>query len=294
MTTPPSSQNTHHLSCNVTKAGLSGQGSVLGPREISVIASTGAVDLQNDEVAPDGMTPSRCDVPVFLNHQSDGNNLPIGRAYLRVSGKAVVGTLIFAPEGDNDIADQVCRAYKNGTIDAVSIGFTPIKAARRAGGRGTKYETWVCHELSCCGVGANPAARVVQRQLDAAQAERAARMAHAAKVLENSDRKRRAREAALKGREMEARHKAMSEGPPLTRDQKIAKARAAMRGSMTAEELRIENLPHGRERQFAEAVHHARKAAEAQFSHDWNNNATAEVRRAKAREITRTFRPAGR
>ncbi len=288
----PNAAGTRHLAGTVTKAGLSGQGSILGPREIAVIASTGAVDLQNDEVVPGGMTPSRCDVPVFLNHQSDGNNLPIGRAYLRVSGNAVVGTIIFAPEGDSEVADSVCRAYKNGTMDAVSVGFTPIKSSRRAGGRGTKYETWICHELSCCGVGANSEARVVQRQLDAAQAERATRMAHAAEVLAKSDRRLRAMELARIGREQEARHKA-AEPRPLTRDERIAKARATARAGMTEQERRVADLPPGRERYEAELALHASKALSSVAARDWDTNATADVRKAKEADVARRSRKAG-
>ena len=197
-----SNDKTTHLTGTVSKATLSGQGSMLGPREIEVIASTGIVDLSDDEVVPGGMTPRTTDVPVFLNHQSSGNNIPIGRAYLRVTSTAVVGKIVFSPEGDNELADQVSRACKNGAMDAVSIGFTPVKTSRRPGGKGLKYETWMCNELSVVGVGANPQARITQRELanaGSAEAEQATRLRKAVEALAKGARMERAAEVRRAG-----------------------------------------------------------------------------------------------
>jgi len=188
----------------ITKAGTPGYDNTLGPREVRVLASTAAVDLMNEKVNPLGMQNSPCDIPVFFNHNSAAPDaLPIGRAYLRATPSGVVGKIVFAPEGDDELADRVCRACKSGVADSVSIGFLSVKTSRSKDGRVLTYDSWVCNELSVVGVGANPEARITQRALGAGNPKRDARMAKALAVRERGERRLKGAVAAGEARELE-------------------------------------------------------------------------------------------
>jgi phage head maturation protease len=68
----------------------------------------------------------------------------------------------FAPKGVLEIADETCALAKAGVLNAVSIGFRPLKSEPlRTGGQ--KFTKWELLELSIVSVPANPSALVVQR-----------------------------------------------------------------------------------------------------------------------------------
>jgi phage head maturation protease len=68
----------------------------------------------------------------------------------------------FAPKGVSEIADETCALAKAGVLNAVSIGFRPLKSEPlRTGGQ--KFTKWELLELSIVSVPANPSALIVQR-----------------------------------------------------------------------------------------------------------------------------------
>jgi HK97 family phage prohead protease len=188
-----------HIAGQITKASLSGT-SPLGPREVRVLASTAKLDFSNEIVLPPGMKPNPADVPVFVNHNSSAPDaFPVGRAKLYATASGVAGTIVFAPEGDDPFADRACKAAKNGTMDAVSIAFTPIKVSRSKDGKILTYESWEINELSLVGIGMNSQARITQRALSAGNPDRQARMARAQAVREKGERLARATEVHTRG-----------------------------------------------------------------------------------------------
>jgi len=249
------------MQAQITKAGTPGYDNTLGPREVRVLASTAALDFMNEKVNPLGMRNSPCDLPVFFNHNSNSpDSLPIGRAYLRATASGVVGRIIFAPEGDDPLADRVCRACKNGTADAVSIGFLPVKSSRSKDGKILTYETWVCNELSVVGVGANPEARITQRALGADNPKRDARMAKALAVRERGERRlkgaERAAEALTLERQIAAAERLAGPHPTdgMSRAQRAAYAAAVVaRGAPATPSASAT----GRERQNQNNAQHA-------------------------------------
>ena len=153
-------------------------------------------------------------------------------------------------------------------------------------------------EISLVSIPANGNAGVLSAssakaaQFDNADAARVARLAKVADV-ERTGRRQRAQELERIGREQESRYRA-AEGPLLTRDQRVAKARAVTRTGMTEQERRIADLPSGSlERYEAERAVHASKTAAGLAAKERNENSTAEVRQAKCREIKRTMREPG-
>ncbi len=184
----------------ITKAGTPGYDNTLGPREVRVLASTPMVDFAKEIVSPMGLQPNPADVPVYFNHNSSAPDaLPIGRAYLRATPSGVVGTIVFAPAGDDPFADRVCAACKSGVVDAVSVGFTPLTTSRSKDGKILTYLTWEINELSVVGVGMNSQARITQRGLSRSNPDRDARIKRAAEVMAKAERMEKAWEQTKKG-----------------------------------------------------------------------------------------------
>jgi HK97 family phage prohead protease len=135
----------------------------LGPRQIRVVASTGAVDRAGDIVVPAGadLTAYRSNPVVLRDHDP---RQPVGTATLQVTNSAIVGIVNFAPAGMSEVADESCQLAKAGVLRGVSIGFNPIKSSPIRGG-GVRYEEWELLEISLVSVPANAGAVVVERSL---------------------------------------------------------------------------------------------------------------------------------
>src|SRR3984885_5980701 len=83
-------------------------------------------------------------------------------AALRPDRNRLEAVINFAPKGVSEIADETCALAKAGVLNAVSIGFRPLKSEPlRTGGQ--KFTKWELLELSIVSVPANPSALVVQR-----------------------------------------------------------------------------------------------------------------------------------
>lgn len=124
-------------------------------RFITGWATTPAKDLVSDVVIPEGAQFS-LPIPLLFAHKHDE---PIGavteatvtKAGIRIRAKLTAGV---------SRAEEAWKLIKDGALSAVSIGFSALKATPIAGG-GTRFDSWLWHELSLCAVGANPEARIV-------------------------------------------------------------------------------------------------------------------------------------
>ena len=265
--------------------GLSSSG--VGPDEFIATLITGALDLEGDRTLAKGVQPASGTIPLLWQHSAPAL---VGKADYRVVGEKVVIRCTFMPVGTSPEVDLARAAVKGGFATGVSAGFQVLQSSPIKGTRGKVYEKILLLEASIVSVPADPSARVTARHLSE-NPDRADRMAHAQKVLEKSDRRLRALELMRKGCEQEARHKATPPTPPLSKEERKARARAVFLAGMPAHERRIANMPAGPNKDYELAAQHARRASAAQFAHDWETGATRETRMAKAAEIIRRSRP---
>jgi HK97 family phage prohead protease len=274
----------------------------IGERLLRVVFSDETVDEEGWVIVQSGISTKKfVRNPVFLLWHDPAK--PGGTvSEIRPDPLGSTALITMAPSGVSPDVDNAWGLIQAGILKSISWGFDvlqaePMDAARPRGPlRVLRSEM---REISIVSIPANMNAGVLaasnakgaQFGTPEAEAERAARIAHAAEVTRGS-RQLRALELTRIGREQEARHKA-AEPPPLTADQRRAKARALTRAGMTEQERRIADLPPGRERYEAEREIHASKAAAGLAAKDWNTNASAEVRQAKGREVARKTRLAG-
>jgi HK97 family phage prohead protease len=141
------------LSGTITKSTL------LPPRTVTCIASTGNVDYCGDVVVPTGITSRSGTVPLLWQHDS---GQPIGRAAWRFDGAVIRATLTFAPEGVSEVADRALALVKSGVLTDVSVGFDALAREPIPGG-GWRYTKTRLVEISVVSVGANPDAVIISR-----------------------------------------------------------------------------------------------------------------------------------
>lgn len=135
---------------------------LVGERQILVVASDATVDRVKDV-----MMPSGCKVDNYLKNNivlaDHERGQPIGNAEPRIGDKAVHALITFAPKGLSAKADEYCALAKAGVIKAISVGFDPIEFEPRKGG-GFLHKQWELMEISVLGgVPCNPNATVVAR-----------------------------------------------------------------------------------------------------------------------------------
>ncbi len=126
---------------------------------ITFLGTTPVPDRQGDIVVPQGARLENFRKnPVFLwSHSWEGSVLPIGRSLSeRVIPDAGIEFDIAFDQGDA-FAMQVYRKYREGYLNAVSIGFSGLVAEPLENG-GKRYTDWELLELSGCAVPANPEA----------------------------------------------------------------------------------------------------------------------------------------
>lgn len=133
----------------------------VGERQVHVIASDSAPDLDGDVMVPEGCVLSDYDRNPIVLLQHD-HAKPIGTADVKVVNGRLEALVTFAAEGVSAIADEACRLVKTGVLNAVSIGFVPLEKAPIPRG-GWRHSKWKLIELSLVSVPANPRALVVQR-----------------------------------------------------------------------------------------------------------------------------------
>ena len=139
---------------------------VLRDREVAVIASTGGVKRDLNDIVPSGidLTNFRRNPIVPWQHSPDS---PVGCAIaIGVVGGELRARIEFAPLGVSSLADQCCSLVKAGVIRSVSIGFDakemqPIDKAKPRGGQ--KILRCELLEISFVSVPADPDAMVIER-----------------------------------------------------------------------------------------------------------------------------------
>ena len=129
-------------------------------RTARFVASDESIDRYGDIVVVNGWRTDNFEKnPQFLfGHQS--NQLPIGRVDRTwKDGSRFMADVSFLPAGFDDFADKCFRMVKDGFLNAVSVGFQPIKQEPRYDddGRyiGTKFLEQELLELSLVPIPAN-------------------------------------------------------------------------------------------------------------------------------------------
>lgn len=99
-------------------------------RTLEFVISTGAVDRMGDTIDPKGwkLDAYRKNPVVLWAH--DGGTLPVARASaVWVEGEALRARAEFTSPELNALGDKVFRMYREGFLNAVSVGFVPTKWA---------------------------------------------------------------------------------------------------------------------------------------------------------------------
>lgn len=128
-------------------------------RTITFVLSTENVDRDGDVIRADGwILDNYLKNPVVLfAHKYD--SLPVARAEkVWVENGSLKATAKFATEKENPLAENVYQLYKNGYMNAVSVGFIPIEYEEK--GEGYEYSKQELLEFSCVPVPANPEALI--------------------------------------------------------------------------------------------------------------------------------------
>lgn len=158
-------------------------------RWVDVIASTDTLDGHGDIVEQtfDLKRYKKNPVVLFLHNQFgcfDGSRpedfLPIGRGdNVKVAGGQLEARIHFASEKANPLAERIFHQFKEGSLNAVSIGFRPGKVTRTENADTGKVTYRLANnelfEISVVPIPSNPDA--VAKALHAAEREQLSRMA---------------------------------------------------------------------------------------------------------------------
>jgi len=128
-------------------------------RTITFVLSTEGKDRDGDVIKADGwILDNYLKNPVVLfAHKYD--SLPVARAEkVWVENGSLKATAKFATEKENPLAENVYQLYKNGYMNAVSVGFIPVEYEEK--GEGYEYLKQELLEFSCVPVPANPEALI--------------------------------------------------------------------------------------------------------------------------------------
>ena len=128
-------------------------------RTITFVLSTENVDRDGDVIRADGwILDNFLKNPVVLfAHKYD--ELPVAKALrVWVENGQLKATAKFATEKENPLAENVYQLYKNGYMNAVSVGFIPIEYEEKE--KGYEYVKQELLEFSCVPVPANPEALI--------------------------------------------------------------------------------------------------------------------------------------
>jgi HK97 family phage prohead protease len=136
------------------------------PGHIEVVASTGAVDRQQDRVRPAGIRLDNFRRNPIITWAHRYDQLPVGRATeVTATERDLRAKIQFAPDA---FSQQVYQHYRGGFLNAVSIGFQPLGEPRRNEHGGLDYDAAELLEIACVPVPANAEALVVARDIAAA------------------------------------------------------------------------------------------------------------------------------
>jgi HK97 family phage prohead protease len=134
-------------------------------RTITFVMSSEDVDRDGDIIRVDGW---KLDAfrqnPVFLVFH-DQRQFPIGRVEdIRGEGTQLLGTVRFAEKGTYEVADVAYELYRQGIMNAVSVGFRGLEWEPREDDDGLIFTSQELFELSAVPVPANPAAVAVAQK----------------------------------------------------------------------------------------------------------------------------------
>src|SRR5579885_3314054 len=133
------------------------------PRTLVVKISDPEPDRSKDTVQPMGMDASNFEknpVVLFAHNYSD---LPIAKCVgLKATADGILATVQFPEEGVYPKADTIYRMYKEGILNAWSIGFMPTDYEENNQG-GYNFKTWELFEFSSVPVPDNPRALTIMR-----------------------------------------------------------------------------------------------------------------------------------
>jgi len=94
-------------------------------RTVDVVMSTPRIDRHGERVELDWDLKAYKRNPVVL-WAHDSRSLPIGKAEnVRIEGDALVGTIRFCSASANPLAEQCVQLFREGMLNAVSVGFIP-------------------------------------------------------------------------------------------------------------------------------------------------------------------------
>lgn len=135
-------------------------------RSLIVRISTSTPDRSNDIVHPQGIILDNYlrNPVVAFGHKY--NELAIAKAQdIQVHDSDITAKVVFPDEGVDDFADKVYYYYKNGFMNAWSIGFVPKKIMERGESwrDGREYLEWELLEFSAVLVPDNPEALTIMR-----------------------------------------------------------------------------------------------------------------------------------
>jgi len=148
----------------------------VGDRQVRVICSTGEEDRAGDIVVQEGgdLTAYRENPVVLWGHDISKPALARAIEIDVVDGK-LQSLVDFGPEGIDPLAEMVLAKVKARILNAVSIGFTPLKSEPLDPGNPKKgpqrYTMWELGEFSFVNVPANAGALTVARSNSAASAQ---------------------------------------------------------------------------------------------------------------------------
>ncbi len=133
------------------------------PRTLVVKISTPTPDRSKDTVQPSGMVADnflKNPVVMFAHNYAD---MPIAKCSgLKVQDTGILATVQFPDEGVYEKADTIYTMYKEGFLNAWSIGFMPLDYDENEQG-GYNFKSWELFEFSSVPVPDNPEALTIMR-----------------------------------------------------------------------------------------------------------------------------------
>jgi HK97 family phage prohead protease len=136
-------------------------------RQVEFIASNGDLDRERDRIRPSAWRLDNFRKNPVLLWCHDYMKPPLGKVVdIGVRGDALVARAQFLDAGINEHADVAYHLIRAGALNAVSVGFRPLKSSRNEHG-GVDYEDCELLEVSIVPVPANAAALITGKRLGA-------------------------------------------------------------------------------------------------------------------------------
>src|SRR5580765_6525938 len=142
------------------------------PRNYTFTLSTDSPDRDRDVISQDGWKLAAYKKNPVVLWAHDYGQLPIGRATnIRVADGKLTAKVEYAPAEANPFAENVFQLVKGGYLNAVSVGFRPLKHSYNDQRGGIDFQENELLEFSQVPVPTNAEALIESRSLDGATAE---------------------------------------------------------------------------------------------------------------------------